>query len=623
MPTVLCICEMLNQALPNACAYIRLILPLTKSMVRDEVAVRFVRLQDLKYCKGDVVIVQRFALNDISVAQQLTDYCTQMRARLIVDLDDDILSVPTWHPERTKYEAMKHVALRLIADADELWVSTPSLAARFAGVAQQITVMPNQLDDRVWALPPLRGRLRIRPVRFIYMGTVTHRADFEQLVRPAWRQLKAEFGSNIELDLVGIIIDTPVDCEWTTMNPPGEVASSYPAFVTWLQGMPQYDVGLAPLIPDGFNGCKSDIKWLEYSALGLATIAAECPAYKESIEHGRTGLLADATAEGFYDAMRRLIIDTGLRQSLQRHASMLAAKKLITARSVEPRLDRLRNLTAASPSAAIRVSPARPIAAPDVLFGRIDRSTLSQAFLHGSGIEIGALQKPLPVPSHVRVTYVDRLSKHDLRIHYPELRPFDLVEVDVLDNGETLATFQSESQDFVIANHFIEHSQDPIQTIKNFTRVLRSGGIIYLAVPDKRQTFDRDRDLTGLSHLVEDHICGPARSREQHYREWVTLVEPHFGAVHSGQEAIAARVNKLMMEDYSIHFHTFTPEAMRALLDYCIEKEEVPLAFVFSGELGEEMIFVLRRTDSIARSSEGQTNVASSPTQPASMSHTP
>ena len=446
MATVLCICEMLNQASPNVCAYIRLILPLTKSIVRDEMAVRFVQPGDLKYYNGDVVIVQRLALNDIFVVQQVLDYRAKVGARLIVDLDDDLLAVPTWHPEHSKYGAMKHIALRLIADADELWVSTPSLASSFAGIAHNISVMPNQLDDRIWAPQSPDSRLKTHPVRFIYMGSSTHRSDFERLVKPAWSQLKTEFESSIELDLVGVAHDhdAPTDCEWAIISPPAEVAASYPAFVTWLQKLPQSDVGLAPLIPDRFNGCKSDLKWLEYSALGLATIAAECPAYVESVEHGRTGLIAKATTEGFYDAMRRLIIDTGLRQSLQHHASMLVADKLSTAHAVEPRLNRLRNLTGPSQAAAIRVLPAQQIAGPDVLLGRIDRSMLSHAFLHGSGIEIGALQKPLPVPSHVRVTYVDRLSKPDLYIHYPELRAFDLVEVDVLDNGEILPCFQNE-----------------------------------------------------------------------------------------------------------------------------------------------------------------------------------
>jgi hypothetical protein len=41
----------------------------------------------------------------------------------------------------------------IVTEADELWVSTTSLAARYFGIARHVTVMPNQLDDRLWDVP--------------------------------------------------------------------------------------------------------------------------------------------------------------------------------------------------------------------------------------------------------------------------------------------------------------------------------------------------------------------------------------------------------------------------------------------------------------------------------------
>ena len=80
------------------------------------------------------------------------------------------------------------------------------------------------------------------------------------------------------------------------------------------------------------------------------------------------------------------------------------------------------------------------------------------------------------------------------------------------------------SQDFIIANHFIEHTEDPIGTIKRFLTVLRPQGILYMAVPDKRFTFDLERPLTSLEHLLRDHTEGPEWSRESHFREWAQFV---------------------------------------------------------------------------------------------------
>jgi glycosyltransferase involved in cell wall biosynthesis len=600
MRVVLCILEMLDDATPNACGYLRLFLPLTKKLVTDCFDVRFVRLGDLQFFKADIVVIHRMAINTLAKALQLISYCRQTGARLVFDLDDDLLSLPNHHPEFDIYESLKHVALRLITEADELWVSTPSLAARYFGIARHVTVMPNQVDDRLWDVPASSVANPNRPIRFLYMGTSTHRPDFDQLITPAFSQLKAEFGQKIELDVIGIVHEAATPDNWRVLSRPVDAGKSYPGFVTWLQSLPAYDIGLAPLLDFVFNSCKSDVKWLEYSAMGLATIAANLPAYNHSIEHERTGLLADLNANSFKAAMRRLIIDGELRRSLQRQALELASEKLRLSPIVEPRLERLNELTRQSRRAEVlRVAAMRPMANSAVFRGHIDRRVLSHAFVHGRGIEIGALQNPLPVSADAQVIYVDRRSNAELRESYPELRHCNLVDVDIVENGEMLPSFQSGSQDFIIANHFLEHCQDPIRTIKNFLRVLRPGGIIYMAIPDMRHTFDRDRSRTSLAHIIADHVSGPEISREQHFREWVTLVEPHFGRKYAG-DSIEARVRELMGRDYSIHFHTFIPDDVHALIRYCAEVEGMPLSIVFAGEFDDEMIFIVRRLNSSA-----------------------
>jgi hypothetical protein len=87
-------------------------------------------------------------------------------------------------------------------------------------------------------------------------------------------------------------------------------------------------------------------------------------------------------------------------------------------------------------------------------------------YLHGEGIEIGALHNPLEVPRSARVGYVDHLPVEELREHYPGLADEPLVEVDVVvdvvDDGERFSTIGDATQDFVIANHFLEQCEDPL-----------------------------------------------------------------------------------------------------------------------------------------------------------------
>ena len=170
-----------------------------------------------------------------------------------------------------------------------------------------------------------------------------------------------------------------------------------------------------------------------------------------------------------------------------------------------------------SPLASIRdrlaTLAARARVAPAVFRLQFRRRRLAKRYLKGDGLEIGALHYPLWVPSGVRVRYVDRLGVADLHGHYPELPVHKLVAVDVIDDGEKLSSQPDSSADFIIANHFIEHTEDPLDTLASHLRVLRPGGVIFMAVPDRRRTFDERRAPTPLEHIVKDHVEGAARSR--------------------------------------------------------------------------------------------------------------
>jgi predicted SAM-dependent methyltransferase len=223
-------------------------------------------------------------------------------------------------------------------------------------------------------------------------------------------------------------------------------------------------------------------------------------------------------------------------------------------------------------------------------FGRPDlRKVLTETFLAGEGIEIGGLHLPLRVPRSVRVRYVDRMPVAELRQHYPELADENLVPVDIIDDGETLATFEDESQDFIIANHFLEHTQDPIGTISRLLQVLRPQGVLYMAVPDKRFTFDVGRPLTTLDHLIRDHTEGPEWSCESHFREWVEIVCQIQG------EAQTEAVRQLMETNYSIHFHVWTAATLLEFLVALPKQFGLPLAIEAAVRNGPETICVLRR----------------------------
>lgn len=158
-------------------------------------------------------------------------------------------------------------------------------------------------------------------------------------------------------------------------------------------------------------------------------------------------------------------------------------------------------------------------AAPYASF--LNREVLASIYLHGNGLEIGGLNNPLNVPPEVKVQYVDLKVSEELQKSNPGLT---IKEPDIVMDGQKLSGIEDESQDFVIANHFIEHCEDPIGTIENFLRVVKRDGILYLAIPDMRFTFDVVRPVTTFEHLLRDHREGGEWSRFGHHQEFHQLV---------------------------------------------------------------------------------------------------
>ena len=214
------------------------------------------------------------------------------------------------------------------------------------------------------------------------------------------------------------------------------------------------------------------------------------------------------------------------------------------------------------------------------------RDQLAAKYLTGQGIEIGALNFPIAIPPGAQVTYVDYLPADKLRADHLQLAEEGFVEPDVVDDGEKLATFADGSVDFVVANHFIEHAEDPVATIATHLRVLRPNGVLFLTVPDKRLTFDRERATTSVEHLRRDHREGPEGSRAEHYREWARSVDM--------EDPPPEGVEK-MATGFSIHFHTWTPTSFVEFLAYARREEGLEFEIERVEVSRAEFIVILRK----------------------------
>lgn len=219
-------------------------------------------------------------------------------------------------------------------------------------------------------------------------------------------------------------------------------------------------------------------------------------------------------------------------------------------------------------------------------------------YLNGRGIEIGALNNPLKIDRNkAKVIYVDLFDRKNLIIQNPETPAGEISASDLIADAQDLNMIADGKLDFIIASHLFEHLPNPIKAMKEFHRVLKMGGVLYLIIPDKRYGFDKARPITPLGHLINDYKTGATiKTSIAHYQEWFDLVELQ------KELPIAKNLNELIDKKYRIHFHVWLPESILEMLNYM--KKDLDVYFKLqdyyyrNGDI--ETVFVLKKCSSLA-----------------------
>ena len=296
---------------------IRLSLPFAHLTPRIE----FVRLRSSTLtddARFDVVIVQRTACADLDEAEAFLLAVRKRGARLIYELDDALWDVPSTHPEAEKYSRSKESGRLFAQQADLVTASSSGLAEYLRAYNDHVRLIPNALDASLWGLSPDFRYPAIPtdgPLRVLYMGTGTHSADFSA-ISPVLEALVAD--GHIQVEVVGALgNEEPPPWLRTLKVTPG--FKDYAVFVSWLRSKGPWHIGIAPLRDNLFNRCKSWIKFLDYSALGLVTVAERTP-YGEVIRNGSNGILAGTNDDGWKSVMDSALADRVVLEDLRRRA---------------------------------------------------------------------------------------------------------------------------------------------------------------------------------------------------------------------------------------------------------------------------------------------------------------
>ncbi len=130
-----------------------------------------------------------------------------------------------------------------------------------------------------------------------------------------------------------------------------------------------------------------------------------------------------------------------------------------------------------------------------------------------------------------------------------------------------LAAIQSKTYDFVLSSHTVEHIANPFRAMSEWLRVLKDNGILLLVLPHKDGTFDHNRPITSLNHLIEDFKKNVKEDDLTHLSEILKLHDLNLDSAAGNLELLRER----SMNNYKnrcLHHHVFNTELVIEIFNY-------------------------------------------------------
>lgn len=230
------------------------------------------------------------------------------------ELDDNVFAVNPESPACESYHVGSEgekIVKEQIANSTGLIVSTDYLRRTLEEMNPNVWVIPNGIDFETW--DSLKPKVKkSKKIRIGWAGGGAHVKDLE-FIEPAVTAITKKY-KNVEFVFLGGVPPCFKDKKKIKAYYTWHPINDYPQAIKDLN----LDIALAPLRDNSFNRGKSNLRWLEYSALGVPTVASNVEPFK-CIEDGKTGLLA-VEPEEWIHCLERLIDDEGLRMEIGKNA---------------------------------------------------------------------------------------------------------------------------------------------------------------------------------------------------------------------------------------------------------------------------------------------------------------
>lgn len=207
------------------------------------------------------------------------------------------------------------------------------------------------------------------------------------------------------------------------------------------------------------------------------------------------------------------------------------------------------------------------------------RNAIASKYLIGYGLEIGPGDKPLAVgKTSPKPKYMDYASKETLSRLYGVSK--DYINCDIVGSIEKIPC-EAKSFDWVASSHVLEHSIDPIKSVKECLRVLKDNGVLYITVPNaKTSPFDYKRatvsikELIHVNHMQSNELRLWSKGR---YEDFIknTRVTPK-----EDYKLFENIVKQFIECDRRIHFYPYGPRLLVDVINTAADQLQSSLAFI-------------------------------------------
>jgi processive 1,2-diacylglycerol beta-glucosyltransferase len=274
----------------------------------------------------NLIVVQReFPALYPEFCQKLLIEARKEKIPIVYESNDNLINVPVYHAQYLLLQKERNAIIDFISAVDFVVAATTPLCERLRMINENVLLLPDFLDVSVWsqeANANSQSRQNESKTRILYVDEEANDHNL-QMLAPVLKRLSEKYGDRLAVEILGPTIPSLLrQCANVRWHPKNW--TTYFGYANKLSSLGA-DVAVWPLTDNHFERCKSNIRSLELSWLGVPGIYSPSPSVKNVIQHEMNGFFADNEQEWF-DYCSMLIDSHSLRKTIRESAKRTVSK---------------------------------------------------------------------------------------------------------------------------------------------------------------------------------------------------------------------------------------------------------------------------------------------------------